>query len=189
MIESTRQLSNSDKESLKKIVGKKITDLRVIEKHDISAPIGIVIIDFEDGFSLQIDNDEKPVKFFDNEDEEVVGFSCKEFDETILDKIPLDKYSVPSSIIESVEIISDTISFSVSGFDDFKIIQDCGIILHGDKKDYVFSLDSGYFFETILYSTNGDYNKMRPIKDVEEAWCEDNKKYKNIKIERSSTIL
>lgn len=194
MVVAERKLSEENKIVLKKIIGKTIKSLRMGENEEISAPFGMVIIDFSDGTSIQLTNTEESVPFFDQDaKEEIVGFSCAEYledDTDSEDGVSLITYSLQESTIKSIEIVTDKIAIQSSKFDDYEIIFDAGIILHGDKHDYVFSLDSLFFYETILYSTNGDINKMRPIEDVRRAWLGDETSHiTDVNIERSSEIL
>lgn len=191
MIAAERKLSEESKAILAKMAGEEISGLRMGENEDISAPFGMVIIDFSDGTSVQLLNTEKSTPFFD-EKEDIVGFSCKEYveeTEESTDSSHLKRYDLKKSTIQSVEIVTDKIIASTPS-DDYKITFDAGIILHGDKHDYVFSLDKLFFYETILYSTDGNIDEMRPIEEVRKAWLGDEmSNISNVTVERSSFVL
>ncbi len=169
MTKASRQLSEDSKKVLHSTIGKRIECFRVIKDHEKTRPIGLVVVDFDDGSSIEIRNSEDLVPFFDGK-EELNGFSCKEFDDRILERIPFDKNKVPTSTIKSIDLITDKIVVHSNKFEDYIIIIDAGIIINGDKHSYIFALDKVFFFEQILCSVDGNFEEMRPLGEVKKYW-------------------
>ena len=172
-MKARRCLKESDEELLRGIIGKKIISLKIGDKDSVSYPVLDVWLNIENDSPLKIRNDEEPVSDFDGSIEEMVGFSCETLEgaggEEAFKRGYID-YKVPSSVIKKIEIITDDITISFDKYEDYNIVFDAGIILHGDKHDYVFALDIPLFFPGIHYSTDAKIEDFRPIDEVKEYW-------------------
>lgn len=173
-MKAKRCLTKNDEDLLRKTIGKKIVSLKIGDKDSISYPVLDVWLNFENDSPLKIRNDEEPVSDFDGSIEEMVGFGCEALGSAGDDafKRGYIDYRVPSSVIKEIEIVTDDITISFEEYEDYHIVFDAGIILHGDKHDYVFALDIPLFFPGIHYSTDAKIEDFRPIDEVKKYWAD-----------------